>query len=214
MWSVYNDANGTGATITGNTLSATAAGTVIIRATITDGIALGTPYIQEFTLTSIYEPVSFIITASAGANGSINPESAVTVNCGANQTFTFTPNPDYVKDKVFVNGAPVAVTGNSYTFKNVSQNNTIEVTFKEYVPLSGYTVTLPVISCIRFIPTEGSESPVAPGGSFSFTVEYGDCYDISYIDVFANGVRLTPVAGIYTITDISDDQVVTVRVHK
>ena len=39
-----------------------------------------------------YNPSSYTITASAGANGTISPSGAVSVNAGASRTFTFTPN--------------------------------------------------------------------------------------------------------------------------
>jgi len=50
-WSIYN-AGTTNATITsGNTLNVPNAGTVIIRATITNGVAVGTAFTQNFTIT-------------------------------------------------------------------------------------------------------------------------------------------------------------------
>jgi endo-1,4-beta-xylanase len=48
-WSVIN-ANGTGAVITDTAFTATAAGTATIKATITDGTAMGTPYTEEFQI--------------------------------------------------------------------------------------------------------------------------------------------------------------------
>ena len=49
IWSVKS-AGTTGAAITGNTFNATAAGTAIITATIANGLAEGTPYVQDFTI--------------------------------------------------------------------------------------------------------------------------------------------------------------------
>jgi len=49
-WSVQ-DAGTTGATISGNTLNTTAAGTVTVEATIIDGTAVGLEYTQEFNIT-------------------------------------------------------------------------------------------------------------------------------------------------------------------
>jgi mannan endo-1,4-beta-mannosidase len=68
------------------------------------------------------------ITASAGANGNITPSGSVTVNQGANQTFTITPNSGYVVNAVSVDGSRVgAVT--SYTFVNVQAAHSISATF-------------------------------------------------------------------------------------
>ena len=52
-WSV-NDAGSTGATIEGDTLTATAAGTVVITATVEDGLEDGVSYAKDFTVT-VYE---------------------------------------------------------------------------------------------------------------------------------------------------------------
>ncbi|MCL2289356.1 MAG: T9SS type A sorting domain-containing protein [Bacteroidetes bacterium] len=58
-WSMY-DAGATGATLTGRRLDATAPGTVIVTATVTEGAAIGTPYTQNFAIEvrplSINEP--------------------------------------------------------------------------------------------------------------------------------------------------------------
>ena len=79
--------------------------------------AAGTP-VQE-------DPV---ITAKAGANGTITPSGNVTVKAGADQAFAIQPNSGYTVSKVLVDGTDVgAVT--SYTFKNVTDNHTIEAVF-------------------------------------------------------------------------------------
>jgi len=49
-WRVV-DAGTTGATISGHTLSATEMGTVVVEATIADGVGSGVPYTQTFTIT-------------------------------------------------------------------------------------------------------------------------------------------------------------------
>lgn len=68
------------------------------------------------------------ITASAGTGGSISPSGAVSVNQGANQSFTITPAMGYCIQGVMVDGSdagPVA----SYTFTNVTADHTISATF-------------------------------------------------------------------------------------
>ena len=91
------------------------------------------------------EPETYTITATAGAGGSMNPFGAVTVNNGADQTFTITPDEGYEIANVQVDGVSVTVTDNSYTFTNVQENHSISVTFQETggepVPET-YTVTL------------------------------------------------------------------------
>ena len=70
------------------------------------------------------------ITATAGANGTIDPSGAISVTQGANQTFTATPNSCYEIDHWKLNDSIVQTGGNTYTFSNVQENATVEVTFK------------------------------------------------------------------------------------
>ncbi len=77
-----------------------------------------------------YNPSSNTITASAGANGTISPSGAVSVNAGGSKTFTFTPDSGYEVDEVILNGLPIGAL-NSYTFNNVRGNHSISVTFVE-----------------------------------------------------------------------------------
>jgi parallel beta-helix repeat protein len=71
---------------------------------------------------------TYTITASAGSNGSISPTGPVTVNQGANQTFTITPNSGYSVSSVTVDGTNVGAVS-TYTFSNVQANHTISATF-------------------------------------------------------------------------------------
>ena len=63
-WSVH-DAGTTGATISGNTLNATEGGTLTLRVTITDGLAIGTPYTRDFPIT-VQEPPWHTLTIQVG----------------------------------------------------------------------------------------------------------------------------------------------------
>ena len=77
------------------------------------------------------EPETYTITAEAGAGGSIDPSGDVTVEKGASQTFTITPDDGYEIADVQVDGVSVTVTDNSYTFTGVQANHTISVTFQK-----------------------------------------------------------------------------------
>ena len=62
------------------------------------------------------------ITATAGANGSISPAGPVTVNNGADQSFSISPDQSYRVADVVVDGSSVgAVT--TYTFHNVNSRS-------------------------------------------------------------------------------------------
>ena len=73
-------------------------------------------------------PTTYTLTASAGANGSITPSGAVSVNQGASQAFTIAPASGYHVQDVLVDGASVGAVG-SYTFINVTANHTISASF-------------------------------------------------------------------------------------
>lgn len=89
-----------------------------------DRIALETSLGAKFGV-----PMPMTITASAGANGTINPSGAVTVASGGSQAFTITPASGYLLDTLTVDGVPQSLAL-SYTFSNVTTNHTISATFK------------------------------------------------------------------------------------
>jgi hypothetical protein len=122
-------------------------------------------------------PVTFTITASAGANGSISPSGSVVVNQGANQTFTITPNSGFSVGSVTVDGASQgAVT--SFTFSNVQANHTISATF----------TSLPTFTITASAGSNGSISPsgsvvVAQGASQSFSITANSGFAVSAVTV-------------------------------
>jgi hypothetical protein len=71
---------------------------------------------------------TYTITASAGANGSISPGGAITVNNGANQNYAITPNSGYLVSDVKVDGASQGQI-TLYTFYGVIKDHTISATF-------------------------------------------------------------------------------------
>lgn len=68
------------------------------------------------------------IKASSDSNGSISPSERVSVRHGRDQSFTITPDKGYEIAKVLVDGKSVGAV-ESYTFKNVTKNHTIEAVF-------------------------------------------------------------------------------------
>jgi hypothetical protein len=78
---------------------------------------------------------TFIITPIASVGGSISPACPVTVNQGANQTFTITPKRGYHVTDVKVDGLSVGVTSDvsiNYTFMNVMTDHTINANFSRW----------------------------------------------------------------------------------
>ncbi|MCL2596696.1 MAG: T9SS type A sorting domain-containing protein [Paludibacter sp.] len=83
-WGILN-AGGTGATLSGNVLNTTAAGVATLRATVLNGLSTGTNYVQDFTVTVNFIPVTNItgVPATARPNemltltGTVVPSDAI-----------------------------------------------------------------------------------------------------------------------------------------
>lgn len=79
-------------------------------------------------------------------------------------------------------------------------------------PAATYEVTLPTGTGYTAAAYEGSSSPVAEGGSYSFTVTVSSGYKKGdSFAVKANGTSLTENNGIYTIENITEAQTITVE---
>ena len=129
--------------------------------------------------------LSYTITASAGANGSISPLGATAVVQGYDKTYTITANAGYVVSSVLVDGVSVGAT-TSYTFANVSANHTISATF----------VTLPPQTITASAGANGAISPNGPvsvpaGTDQTFLMQPGSGYAVS--NVVVDGVSLGEV---------------------
>jgi hypothetical protein len=95
------------------------------------GTARNTSYgysLYEARFYSNSNPLSYTITASAGAHGTISPIGNVKVEQGARQTFTMIPDSGYKVGAVVVDGILYGAF-TSFTFTNVSGDRTIGVSF-------------------------------------------------------------------------------------
>jgi len=135
---------------------------------------------------------TFTINASAGANGSISPNGAVSVASGASQGFTITPSACFHVADVLVDGSSVgAVT--SYAFTNVLSNHTISASFA----INTYTIDA----------SAGAGGSIGPSGTVGvncgadqgFTITPGVCNKIA--DVLVDGVSVGAVTN-YTFTNV------------
>lgn len=84
-------------------------------------------------VTATFTLKAYTITATAGTGGSISPSGTVTVNHGANQTFTISANNGYKVADVKVDNVSQGVLS-TYTFTNVTSNHTIEASFADTNP--------------------------------------------------------------------------------
>jgi len=148
--------------------------------------------------TIVVTPKVYSIAASAGAGGSISPSGSVPVNCGANQTFTITPDGCHVIGDVLVDGVSVGAVS-SYTFTGVTTNHTIAASF--------------TIATRTIVASAGTGGSISPSGSVSvncgsdqtFTITPDGCHTIG--DVLVDGVSVGAVSS-YTFTNVTADHTI------
>ncbi|MGV8074065.1 MAG: PKD domain-containing protein [Syntrophobacteraceae bacterium] len=168
-----------------------------------DGTALSNP-VSSYTFSNVtanhsiaatFAINTYTITSSAGANGSISPTPSATVNSGANQTFTITPNSGYKVASVTVDGAALANPVTSYTFSNVTANHSIAATFA----INTYTITSSAGSNGSISPTPSAT--VNSGTSQTFTITPNSGYKVASVTVDGNALS-NPVTS-YTFSNVT-----------
>ncbi|HJW73708.1 MAG TPA: PKD domain-containing protein [Geothrix sp.] len=138
---------------------------------------------------------TYVVTASAGANGTISPSGSVSVTAGASQTFSITPNSGYAVSAVTVDGVNQgAIT--SYTFTNVSSAHTISASFAAVI--TKYVITASAGANGTISPS-GSVS-VTAGASQTFTITPNAGYAVSSVTV--DGLNKGALTS-YTFTNVS-----------
>jgi len=75
-------------------------------------------------------PNAFTITVICGGTGNITPNGTIIVRRGESKTFEITPNKGYKIENVYIDGEGIGPV-DSYTFKNITKNHKIRVTFKK-----------------------------------------------------------------------------------
>ena len=135
------------------------------------------------------EGTTFTITASPGANGSMNPTGAVVMNYGASQAFAITPSPGHGIVSMTVDSSPI-VPVSSYAFPNVTANHTISATFARLVSMNNRNALIDSKVPGRTIKVWGKVLSVNGTTSFTISDGYG-----SSITVMVNGVTLPPAFG-------------------
>jgi phospholipid N-methyltransferase len=166
---------------------------------------VGTP--TSYTFYNVQAPHSisatftldvYTVTAAADANGSITPSGATTVNKGASQTYTITPNQGYQVLNVIVDGASMGPI-TAYTFSNITANHTINSYFKVIT----YTITASA-------EMGGSISPLYVttlniGATQTYTITPAAGYYI--MDVQVDGSSVGAVAA-YTFANVTSNHTI------
>ncbi|MBN1846928.1 MAG: hypothetical protein JW810_14675 [Sedimentisphaerales bacterium] len=100
-----------------------------------DGVLIGSDPTYTFanvtiphTIEAVFARTAHAISASAEAGGAIEPDGAVWIAQGAQQTFTFAPQPDYYLLDVQIDGVSYGALSH-YTFHDVNADHTIKAWF-------------------------------------------------------------------------------------
>lgn len=131
---------------------------------LVDGVSVGPVSSYTFnnindnhTIVASFSPLTvYTITATAGTGGTLSPNGSVLVEQNTNKTFNITTNYGYALNDVVVDGVsqgPVT----SYTFTDVTDNHTIDVSWTALPLISGTvtdsTTTNPIYSATVTIST-------------------------------------------------------------
>jgi hypothetical protein len=153
-----------------------------------------------FYTVPVNDNTSYTINASAGPGGTITPSGNVLVAHGDSQTFTITPDTGQAIKDVSVNGTSVG-TVDSYTFNNVTSDQTISVTFETI------TYTINASAGPGGTITPSGNVLVAHGDSQTFTITPDTGQAIK--DVSVNGTSVGAVSS-YTFSNMTSNQTISV----
>ncbi len=173
----------------------------VINNVLVDSVSVGQPSSYTFTNVTADHTISadfiqngYLISASAGPNGTITPSGPIGVPCGTDQSFLIAPVSGYHIADVVVDGSSVGPV-TSYNFINVTAPHTISATFA----INTYTIAA----------TAGSNGTITPSGAVSvnysndqsFTISPDACYHVA--DVLVDSISIGPVTS-YTFTGVTN----------
>ena len=161
--------------------------------------------VANHTIAVTFEQITYTITATAGENGTIDPEGEVTVNCGENKEFTIAPNTGYRILSLLVDGVSQPTENNVYIFENVTANHTIEVTFVDENATT-HTITATAGEHGTINPVGAIE--VLGGENKEFTITADNCYRIASVLVDGDTVTSDLVDGVYTFENVAADHTI------
>ncbi len=157
---------------------------------VVDGVSIGAVSSYTFsnvtanhTISVSFIPITYGIVSSAGPGGSISPLGTTQVQHGKNQSYTITPSPGYMINKLVVDKIEVPATG-TYTFTNVTAPHTISVTF-----IQCHTITATATGGGSISPA--GKVTVKHAGSQAFDIKPKAGWAVDYLEI--NGVKSIPM---------------------
>ena len=185
------------------TLTATPNSGYTVNAWSVDGVSVqtgGTTYtlsniIGSHSVSVTFKAASnFTVTPSVGANGTLTPNTAQTVNSGSSLVFSAVPNTGYAMGVWSVDGTTVQTGGRTYTLSNITANHTVAVTFIVFTP--------------KITPSAGANGSISPstaqtvtyGSSLTLTATPNSGYAVNAWSV--DGVSVQTGGATYTLSNI------------
>lgn len=166
---------------------------------VVDGVSKGPFFVYNIfnvttnrTISAVFAPTSYVITATAGTNGSITPAGINNVPSGQSKTFTITPDQNYAIADVMVDEISMGPLA-SYTFNNVNGSHTIEAIF--------------TINSNGIFSSAGVGGVISPAGQVNVNHGANQTFTIipdlgySIVDVLVDGVS-TGAVSTYTFTNV------------
>lgn len=156
---------------------------------------------EDHEVRATFSKIQLTITASvSGDGGTISPNGTLPYEYGATAAFVIAPDPQKTIDKIYVDGAEVAVTvtegdKQTYLFENIKESHTIVVSFKQSfirLDINGGSGSQPSVSYsldgTKF--TLSNVEPKGPGGKEFYYYstrpldnergQLGDRYDLGF----------------------------------
>jgi hypothetical protein len=169
---------------------------------LVDGVSVGA--VESYTFTTVtadhtisasfaVDTVSYTVTASAGANGTISPSGALVLNQGVNQVFAITADPGHHVVDVLVDGVSIGPV-TSYGLTSLAANHTISASFA----INTYAIEASAEGHGSITPA--GSTIVNHGGSQSYTITAEEGYLID--EVVVDGVAMGAIAS-YTFSDVT-----------
>lgn len=155
--------------------------------------------INAIEILSKNDQIFHTITASAGNNGSIQPQGALQVAHGNSQTFTINAEPNSQIVNVLVDGESVGAVP-AYTFDFVDSNHTISAQFA----IKTYTLTSQAGDHGLISPM--GTTTVGYGGGQRYTITPDTGYHVSDVSVNGNSVGAVST---YEFTNVDRNQSIT-----
>ncbi|MBU5638894.1 hypothetical protein KOM00_19395 [Geomonas sp. Red69] len=170
-----------------------------------DGVSVGAVSSYSFenitanhTIAATFTPIVYTVTASAGANGTIDPVGPREVNSGTSAVYAITPLPNYKIADVVVDGNSVGAT-TSYTFSNITGDHTIAATFAPII----YTITATADANGSVTPAGSTD--VISGSTHSYAITPSPNYKVA--NVLVDGSSVGAVTS-YTFVNVTGNHTI------